>query len=81
MFVSYTFIVFLAILFVLYYLIPKGGQWAFLLAASLLFYGSADVRYLVFIVLTSITVYGAARGLGQNRSDIPPPERCKRRYP
>ena len=34
MFVSYTFIVFLAILFVLYYLIPKGGQWAFLLAAS-----------------------------------------------
>ena len=50
MFVSYTFIVFLAILFVLYYLIPKGGQWAFLLAASLLFYGSADVRYLVFIV-------------------------------
>lgn len=68
MFVSYTFIVFLAILFVLYYLIPKGGQWAFLLAASLLFYGSADVRYLVFIVLTSITVYGAARGLGQNRS-------------
>lgn len=63
MFVSYTFILFLAILFLLYYLIPKSGQWRLLLAASLLFYGAADVRYLIFIGITSLTVYAAAQGL------------------
>ena len=61
MFVSYSFILFLLILFLLYYLIPKGGQWMFLLAASLMFYGAADMRYLAFLLVTSLTVYGAAR--------------------
>ena len=61
MFISYTFILFMLVLFLLYYLIPKGGQWVFLLFASLLFYGAADMRYLAFLIVTSLTVYGAAR--------------------
>ena len=61
MLISYQFIAFLLVLFVLYYLIPRGGQWIFLLAASLLFYAAMDARYLIFILVTSFTVYGAAR--------------------
>lgn len=61
MFISYTFIAFLLILFVLYYLIPKKGQWILLLAANFLFYYSAGKWYPVFILITSATVYGAGR--------------------
>ncbi|MCH5252565.1 MAG: MBOAT family protein [Lachnospiraceae bacterium] len=32
-----------------------------LLVASLVFYGMADIRYPVFLIITSLTVYGAAR--------------------
>ena len=61
MFVSYTFILFLLVLFLVYYLIPKGGQWVLLLVVSLVFYGVADIRYPAFLLVTSLTVYGAAR--------------------
>lgn len=61
MFVSYEFILFLLLVFVLYYLIPKKGQWILLLAANFVFYAYADVRYPVFLIITSTTVYGAAR--------------------
>lgn len=63
MFVSYEFILFLLVVFSLYYLIPKKGQWILLLAANFCFYAYADIRYPVFLILTSITVYGAARWL------------------
>ncbi len=65
MLISYQFIFFLLALFALYYLIPRRGQWIFLLTASLLFYAAMDARYLIFILVTSLTVYGAARLLEQ----------------
>lgn len=61
MFVSYTFILFLLVLFLVYYLIPKSWQWVLLLIVSLVFYGAADIRYPAFLLVTSLTVYGAAR--------------------
>ncbi len=57
MFVSYTFIGFLIVLFLLYYLIPRRFQWILLLIASLAFYMAIDVRYLIFILTTALTVY------------------------
>ena len=57
MFVSYSFIIFLVFVFFLYYIIPKRWQWVLLLIVSLLFYAAADVRYLAFIVATSLSVY------------------------
>ncbi|MDE6852963.1 MAG: MBOAT family protein [Lachnospiraceae bacterium] len=63
MFVSYGFIAFLCVLFVLYYLLPKKCQWILLLFANFLFYFSAGRWYPLFILATSLTVYGAGRML------------------
>ena len=41
LFTSFGFILFLAILFPLYYLVPKRFQWMLLLAASYIFYAFA----------------------------------------
>lgn len=57
MFISYSFIAFLLILFVLYYLVPKKFQWMLLLAANFLFYFSAGMYYPLFILTTSVTVW------------------------
>jgi len=61
---SYTSLVFAAfvlILCVLYYLLSKTKfQWVVLLAGSIFFYLYASVKYAVFIVFTSLTVYAGA---------------------
>lgn len=64
LFTSYEFIGFLIAVFVLYYLMPKKAQWPFLLVASLFFYGCASPYYLIFIIVTGMTTYVAARGMG-----------------
>ncbi|MCD7825969.1 MAG: MBOAT family protein [Clostridiaceae bacterium] len=64
MFISYEFILFLLMVFILYYLIPKRFQWILLLAANFLFYFSAGTWYPVFILFTSMTVYLAGRAVG-----------------
>lgn len=60
MFVSYQFIIFLLILLILYYTIPKKVQWILLLAANFIFYAYADIRYPVFIIVTAAVIYFAA---------------------
>lgn len=93
MFVSYEFIFFLLVVFLLYYLLPGKGQWILLLVASFAFYACADVRYPVFLILTSSIVYGAAAWIGYynkkleryqqqvQSGEIPKPTREeKRRY-
>jgi D-alanyl-lipoteichoic acid acyltransferase DltB (MBOAT superfamily) len=57
MFISYGFIAFLALLLILYYLIPRRFQWILLLAANFLFYFSAGTFYPLFILITSVTVW------------------------
>lgn len=64
-FTSIRFLLFAAALLVLYYLIPKKGQWILLLAASYLFYLWAGLEYLVFILLTTVTTYLAALLMGR----------------
>lgn len=64
MFVSYSFIAFLLVLFVIYYLIPKKCQWILLLVANFLFYYSAGKFYPVFILVTSVTVYATGMVMG-----------------
>lgn len=61
-FTSYEFIGFFILLFVLYYIIPKKGQWILLLCASCLFYFAADPRYLFYILaVTGFTYLGAIK--------------------
>jgi D-alanyl-lipoteichoic acid acyltransferase DltB (MBOAT superfamily) len=61
LFTSYTFIIFIAILFVVYYLIPKKYQWMLLLGASYLFYSFAGAKYLLYLLFTTITTYVVSR--------------------
>ena len=56
-FTSVSFLLFLGILIVLYYALPKKIQWIVLLAASYVFYFFAGVRYFAFILFTTITTY------------------------
>jgi D-alanyl-lipoteichoic acid acyltransferase DltB (MBOAT superfamily) len=57
MFVSYSFILFLILLFIIYYIIPKKYQWILLLLANFIFYFSINIYYPIFIILTSLTIY------------------------
>lgn len=60
-FVSFTFLIFIATVFVVYYLVPKKTQWVFLLLASYVFYAWAGIGYLAYIVFTTITAYLISR--------------------
>ncbi|MBD5551423.1 MAG: MBOAT family protein [Lachnospiraceae bacterium] len=57
LFTSYGFLGFLLVLFLLYYLIPKKYQWMLLLAASYIFYFMAGAYCLIYILVTTVTVY------------------------
>ena len=61
-FTTVSFLLFSAVLLVLYYTLPKKTQWGLLLAASWFFYLWAGVEYAVFMLLTTCTTY-AATGL------------------
>ena len=60
LFTSYEFLLFLAIVVVLYYVVPKKAQWIFLLIASYVFYYIASPMYLIYIALTTVSVWGTA---------------------
>lgn len=68
LFTSYAFLGFVAVLFVVYYLIPKQFQWSLLLAASYVFYFIAGPVYLIYILTTTVTTYAAGRLIGRNLS-------------
>ena len=63
-FTSFSFLLFAAAVIAAYYLVPKKLQWWVLLIASYVFYLTADVRYLVFILVTTVTTYFTARHMG-----------------
>lgn len=65
-FTSFGFLACLAVLLVVYYLIPKKTQWILLLVASYAFYILAGMEYLLFILFTTATTYLAARWMGMH---------------
>jgi D-alanyl-lipoteichoic acid acyltransferase DltB (MBOAT superfamily) len=60
-FTSYEFILFIAICFILYYVIPRRLQWVLLLAASFLFYYWSGPAYPLFLVAVGALTYTGAR--------------------
>ena len=64
-FASAQFLGFFALLFALYYLLPKRWQWKLLLVGSVVFYWFAGWYFLIYIGVTTITTYLAARKVGQ----------------
>lgn len=65
LFTSYTFILFLMILFILYYLIPKKFQWMLLLAGSFVFYCYSGWDNAAFMVVTILATWFFSRKIGQ----------------
>lgn len=63
---SVSFLLFIAGLFVLYYLVPKKLQWWLLLIFSLAFYTLGGWRNLPFLLLTALTVWASARYIGRS---------------
>lgn len=57
LFTSYDFLGFILVLFILYYIVPKKLQWPLLLGFSCAFYFMADPSYLIYILVTTVTVY------------------------
>ena len=60
LFTSFGFILFLAILFLLYYTIPQKLQWILLLVGSYFFYAFAGWGCLVFIAVTTVSAWYAS---------------------
>ncbi len=68
LFTSYSFLAFLLILFLLYYIVPKKCQWVLLLIAGYVFYVHAGWECFLFIGVTTITTYGAGLLIDRNHN-------------
>ena len=56
---SLAFIIFLAAVVLVYYIVPKKCQWGVLLIASCIFYLLLSAKGAVFVVVTATTIYFA----------------------
>ena len=65
LFTSYRFILFILVLFLVYYIMPKKYQWILLLLASYIFYSIAGVKYLIYILATTLSTYFISLRLNQ----------------
>lgn len=62
---SLEFFIFLAVVFLVYFLVPKKVQWIILLLSSYFFYAYFSWKFLFFIVTTTVTTYLCARFFGK----------------
>ncbi len=65
LFTSYAFLGFIAALFVLYYLVPKKMQWPLLLLAGYIFYYICGPIYLVYIGVTTLSIWAVGLKIEQ----------------
>lgn len=72
---SLSFIAFVAIVCILYFIFPKKAKWVVLLISSYIFYFLSSSKLIVFILLTTLSIYLAALGLG--KIDTKTKEKCK----
>ena len=69
LFTSFEFIAFLAVMFLLYYLVSKKFQWLLLLAGSYVFYAWAGPHFLAYILTTTGTTWLAARWITRMQAE------------
>ena len=69
LFTSYGFILFIAVVGILYYVIPKKVQWVLLLVASYVFYAIAGPEYIPWLVAVTLIVYFAALIIGKKLNE------------
>ena len=60
--VSYSFVLFLTLFFIIYFIVPKKTQWIVLLTGNLYFYSCAGIHYLIYLLgFSFITWYSALK--------------------
>ncbi|MBE5814635.1 MAG: MBOAT family protein [Clostridiales bacterium] len=64
---SFSFLAFLAIVVLAYYVVPKKVQWVVLLIASYAFYLFSGIEHVVYIIGTTLITYGAGRWMQKIR--------------
>lgn len=64
-FTTLKFMVFMAVVFWLYYLVPKKWQWKLLLLASYIFYACASPIYIFFLIFTTVVTYVGSVGMAR----------------
>lgn len=69
-FISFSFILFLAVVITLYYLVPKKYQWAVLLVTSYMFYLFSGIKPVLYIIFTTLVTYGSGRWMQRIRDDF-----------
>lgn len=62
---SFSFYLFVLVLLVLYYRLPRKCQWGILLIGSYVFYLTVCLKYVGFLLFTTLTTYLGARALDQ----------------
>lgn len=62
---SLEFIIFVAVVVLIYWLVPKKVKWAILLVASYIFYFSNSTKLIAFILITTVSIYLAALLMGK----------------
>lgn len=67
-FISLKYIVFILLTMLLYYVFPKSKRWTILLLASFIFYYLASGNLIIFIILSTISIYFFGRFI-QNKNN------------
>lgn len=72
---SISFLIFVAIVCIIYFIVPKKVKWGVLLIASYIYYFLSSGKLMIFLLITTISVYLLALGL--NRIDDRTKIKCK----
>ncbi|MBI5031423.1 MAG: MBOAT family protein [Chloroflexi bacterium] len=67
LFNSFSFLIFFTILVVVYYIIPHRFRWVLLVLASLYFYSTFNVGYVLLLLASALVAYAAGLGLGASQ--------------
>ncbi len=68
-FTSLSFLLFFPAVIIIYYLLPKGLRWGFLLAASLYFYVNIQPIYAILLLLNSVLTYTFALQIEKQKNE------------
>ncbi len=67
---SLSFLLFLSVVLIIYYVIPKKFQWAVLLVASYVFYLFSGIEHVIFIIFTTLFTYLSGLWMQRIRSNM-----------
>lgn len=71
LFNSMQFVLFFLAVLLIYYLLPRKIRWIWLLAASYVFYGAWNAKYLLLLLGMTLVTYGAGLIIDRTRSEGP----------